>query len=617
MNLHFLDIAIIVVYFLAMISVGVLVSRRAAQSLDSYYLGGKSLPWYILGVSNASAMFDITGTMWLVYNIYVYGMKGALLPWLWPIFNQVILMIYLSVWIRRSNVLTGAEWISTRFGSGRGGELSRIVIVIFALVSVIGFISYDFLGMGKFSAVFLPWDLSPNTYAMILMAITSIYVIMGGMLSVVITDVAQFVIMSVSCVVIAIIAVSRISTQQLREAVPDGWSDLSFGWKLNLDWSGINAALNNNVAEDGYSLFMIFFMVMLFKGLLVSIAGPAPNYDMQRVLASRTPKEAALMSGIVSLCMFPRWLMIAGITAIGLVFLGPRFATMGSEVDFEMILPYVIQNFIPIGLVGILMAGLLAAFMSTFSATLNAGSAYIVNDLYKRYLKPMASNRHYMIVSYITPVIILAVGIGFGFVITTINQITQWIVSGLFGGYTAANVLKWHWYRLNGYGYFWGMITGIVAALMMPVLFPSLHPLYSFPYILALSAVASVLGSLLTQPEDDKILKDFYKKVRPWGFWGPVHRLVLNEDPHFVGNKDFARDAVNVLVGIVWQLSIVIMPIYLIMRDMQGLWISLAVFLSSSFFLKKNWLDKLEDEPVAVPAAEPVDAAPRPRLAID
>jgi len=177
---HPFDVAVLLIYFAAMVAIGLAVMRKASRGLDSYFLAGKELPWYILGVSNASAMWDITGTMWLVYNIFVYGMKGIWLPWLWPTFNQVFLAVYLASWIRRSNVLTGAEWITSRFGTGRGAELSRIIVVFFALVSVVGFIAYDFQGMGKFTASFLPWDLSPNTYGILIMAITAIYVLLGG-----------------------------------------------------------------------------------------------------------------------------------------------------------------------------------------------------------------------------------------------------------------------------------------------------------------------------------------------------------------------------------------------------------------------------------------------------
>lgn len=589
---HAVDIAVLVVYFVAMIGIGIAVMRRASRGLDSYFLAGNSLPWYVLGVSNASAMFDITGTMWLVYNIFVYGMKGIWLPWLWPTFNQVFLAVYLSVWIRRSNVLTGAEWISTRFGNGRGAELSRGIVVLFALVSVVGFIAYDFQGMGKFTASFLPWDLSANTYGIIIMAITAVYVLMGGMLSVVLTDLAQFVIMAVCSLIIAVIAIQRVGVEQLAAAVPAGWANPFFGWNLNLDWSQLIPAVSKNIAGDGYSLFGLFFMAMLFKGVLISIAGPAPNYDMQRILAAKSPREAALMSAVVSAALLPRWWMIGGITVLALVFMGPVFRAMPTA-DFEMVLPWVIKEQIPPFLLGLLLAGLLAAFMSTFSATVNAGGAYLVNDLYKRYFKPQASARHYVAVSWIAQILILVVGVWFGFQTKSINDVTQWIVGGLWGGYTAPNLLKWHWWRFNAYGYFWGMLSGIACAMALPKVAPDMHPLWSFPWILLASGVVSIVASLLTAPESDETLKDFYRKVKPWGFWGPVCRMVRAEDPSFEANRDFWRDMFNVALAIIWQMTLVTMPLYMVLRDARGFWISFAVFGVIGFVLKKTWYEKL------------------------
>ena len=591
---HPVDVTVLILYFIAMIGIGVAVVRRASRGLDSYFLAGNELPWYILGVSNASAMFDITGTMWLVYNIFVYGGKGIWLPWLWPTFNQVFLAVYLANWIRRSNVLTGAEWITTRFGEGRGGELSRMIVVVFALVSVIGFIAYDFQGMGKFTASFLPWDWSPNTYGILIMVVTAVYVLLGGMISVVLTDVAQFVIMAVCSLAIALIAMKDVSAEQIAAVVPEGWSNIWVTWRLGLDWSELIPALTNNVEVDGYSIFGLFFMAMLFKGILVSIAGPAPNYDMQRILAARNPREASYMSAVVSAALMPRWWMIAGITVLALHFMSPTFAGMTAP-DFEMVLPWVIKQKIPPLLLGLLLAGLLAAFMSTFSATLNAGGAYLVNDLYKRYIKKDGSARHYVGASWIAQIVILVVGIFFGMQTASINSVTQWIVNGLWGGYTAANVLKWHWWRLNGFGYFWGMLVGIAAALAMPKIAPDLHPLWGFPWILLVSVVACVLGSLWSEPEPDDVLKDFYKTVRPWGFWGPILKKVQAEDSSFQPNRNFGWDSLNVVLAMVWQMTLVTMPLYMVLKNWKGMWISAFLFVGLSWVLKKTWRDRIED----------------------
>jgi Na+/proline symporter len=550
MQLEAIDIAIIVAYLVIIVISGFILSKRAAKNLDAYFLAGKSIPWYILSISNASSMFDITGTMFLVYLLFAYGLKGVWLPWMWPTFNQIFGMVYISIWIRRSNVLTGAQWIQTRFGNDKGANLSQISVVVFALISVIGFISYAFQGIGKFAAVFLPWDLSPNMYAMIFMLITTIYVIVGGMYSVVLTDVIMYVIMTIISFVIGIIAMQQVSPEALQAVIPDGWDQAFFGWHHNIDWGNLIPALNDKMTGDGYSPFGCIIMMFLFKGVLASMAGPAPNYDLQRVLSTKSPRESALMSWFVSIAQFiPRYFMIAGITMLALVFFSSDLNAMGEGVDFEQILPYIINNFLPAGVVGLTLAGLLAAFMSTFDSTVNAGAAYLVNDIYKRYINPTGSSKQYILASYICTILVVIVGITFGFMTKSIGSITNWLVAGLWGGYVAPNVLKWYWWRLNGLGYFAGMIAGMVMALLFPMVLPEMSAIASFPFILIASTLAAIVTSIYTHPEDEETLKKFYTTVRPWGFWKPVHDRVIAENPDFKRNTNFKRDMVNIAVG--------------------------------------------------------------------
>ncbi|MGK9368660.1 sodium:solute symporter family protein [Melioribacter sp. Ez-97] len=596
MQIHIVDLAIIILYFAIVLAIGILVSKRSIKDIDSYFLGSNKLPWWMLGISNASGMFDITGTMWLVYLLFVYGMKSVWIPWLWPIFNQVFLFAYLSIWLRRSNVMTGAQWIETRFGNGKGARLAHIIVVCFALVSVVGFIAYDFKGIGKFAKIFLPWDLSPDTYAIILMSITAIYAVKGGMVSVVATEVLQFLVMTVASIAVGIVAMNAVAPDALNAVIPHGWKELFFGWHLNLDWSGIMESVNAKIAEDGYELFMIFMMMVLFKGILVSAAGPAPNYDMQRILATKNPKEASKMSWLVSLVLFfPRYMMIAGLTVLALVFLMPELKAMGPNVDFEMILPLALKDLIPVGLVGVLLAGLLAAFMSTYAATINAAPAYVVNDIYKKFINPNAHPKKYVHMSIAVSIFFVILGFVFGIMAQSVNQITLWIVNGLWGGYTAANVLKWYWWRMNGYGYFWGMVIGIAAALIMPVLFPSLPALNAFPYVLAISVLGSVLGSYLTEPEPDNVLMKFYITVRPWGLWKPVHEKVKARFPEFNPNLGFKRDLFNVIIGIVWQTTLLAAPIYLVIHEYTYFAITLGVTAVTSIILKFTWWNKLDE----------------------
>ncbi|MBN1766002.1 MAG: Na+:solute symporter [Sedimentisphaerales bacterium] len=612
-----LDIGIVIAYLVIIVIAGVWLSRRAGQNMESYFLGGKRIPWYFLGIANASGMFDITGTMWLVMLLFVYGMKSVWIPWVWPVFNQVFLMVYLSVWLRRSNVMTGAEWLRTRFGKEVGSELSHISIVIFALISVIGFLAYAFQGVGKFAAIFFPWDWAPSTYAMIFMGITTIYVILGGMYSVVLTDIIQFSILTIASVFIAILALNKVSPDMISRIVPHGWENLFFDWHLSdLDWSGTVASVNETIKDNNYLVygcFGAFFMMMLFKGILSSAAGPAPNYDMQKILSTRSPREASLMSFCTITVLFiPRFLLIGGIGVLALAFFeGSPMQTQGGKVDFEQVLPFVINNYLSPGLVGLVLAGLLAAFMSTFDCTVNAGASYIVNDIYKRYINPSAPEKRYVFISYLASIVIVIVGVTFGFLTDSINSICNWIVNGLYAGYIVPNVLKWHWWRFNGYGYFAGMVAGILFAMFMGLggILPadivagnelltrvnSVNELQGFPILLLLSGLASIVVSLLTPADNEQTLKEFYKNVRPWGLWRPIREKVLAENPAFIPNRAFCRDAINVVVGIVWQTSMVTTALYLIIKNYQACGISIAVLVITSVFLKFNWYNKLEE----------------------
>ncbi|TZF81834.1 Na+:solute symporter [Pedobacter sp. BS3] len=607
MTLSYIDIAIIFAYIIGILLLGFYISRKASKDLQSYFLGGNKMKWYYLGLSNASGMFDTSGTMWTVSILFIYGLKSAWIPWLWPVWNQVFIFVYLAIWMRRSGVMTGAQWITFRFGDGRGAKLSHIIIVIFAVISVIGFIAYFFEGIGKYCTSILPWDLSLNiagwqlssekVYALIVCLLTTLYTVKGGMYSVVATEVLQFIIMTISCFAIGYIAYTSVTAEQIHAAVPAGWSELLFNWKLNLDWSTTSLPnVNDKIAADGFGLFGALFMMMLFKGIFASIAGPVPSYDMQRVLSARTPSEAAKMSFSTIFVMYiPRYLMVASFAVLGLVYLGPEMGKMGSNIDFEKVLPLSINRFIPVGLKGLVLAGFLSAFMGTFSAFVNAAPAYIVNDIYKKYINPHAPNKKYIRLSVISSVLLVLVGIVFGFNAASLNKLTLWLTSALYGGYVAANVLKWVWWRFTGNGYFWGMLFGLIASTAKLFFFPGIVDIYVFPVILLISLAGCIIGTYVEPLPNREAVKDFYRKTRPWGFWGPIKAEVMAEDPSFIPNKDFKRDMSNIIAGIIWQMAQVVIPIYFMIRENAQLMIWAIVLVLTSAWLKKFWWDKLKE----------------------
>ncbi|MBS7566660.1 Na+:solute symporter [Mucilaginibacter sp. Bleaf8] len=609
MKLSFIDAAIIILYLLTTVFIGFWYKNKARQNKESYMLGGKTLPWYMLGLSDASDMFDISGTMWMVSLCFTYGMKSIWIPWLWPVFNQVFLMMYLSRWLRRSNATTGAEWLETRFGrTGPGVGNSHKVVIVFALLSCLAFLAYGFIGLGKFIEIFVPWDMVksyvpfnvapqyvPHIYGIIFTLFAMFYSILGGMHSIVLGDVIKYIVMTVACIWVAVITVIKLKSGSIH--VPENWYNPFFSSRLDLDWSRIIPEVNRKIKSDGYSLFAIFFMMMTFKGFFAALAGPAPNYDMQKILSTRSPEEASKMSGFVSIILLPiRYALVIGLTVLGLMYFKQmNLKSAGGDIDFERILPVVINNFLPVGLVGLLLTGLLGAFMGTFSGTLNAAQAYIVNDIYLKYINPKANTRKIIYMNYIVGIAVVTVGVILGFFVRDVSQILNWIVSALYGGYIASNVLKWHWWRFNANGFFWGMLSGIVTAMVLSKLVADDKLLYYFPVLFGVSLAGSVIGAYATPATDMVVLKAFYSNVRPWGFWDPVKAQVIADNPDFIPNKNFKLNMFNVVLGVIAQLCLTILPMYLILMQQLPLLITVALLLVIVLILKRTWWDKLKD----------------------
>jgi Na+/proline symporter len=612
-RLNSLDISIIVGYLILMVAIGLVLRRKAAKSQEQYLLGGKSLPWYMLGLSDASEMFDISGTMWMVSLCFVYGLKSIWIPWLWPVFNQVFLMVFVSKWLRRSNVTTGAEWLATRFGTtGKGVTASHSIVLVFAVLSCLGFMTYGFVGLGKFLLIFVPYShiepfipfavpdvFVPHLYGLVFTLFAVFYSVLGGMHSIVLGDFIKYILMTAACIGVAWVAFHDPAIHQLTQRVPSGWDSPFFGLRLNLDWKPILSQASDQMSKDGYSFFSVWLGLVLFKGILASLAGPAPNYDMQKILSAKSPKEASKLSGFVSIVLLPvRYSLVIALTVLCILhFSELNLLDSTGKTDFELLLPAAINTLLPNGLLGLLLTGLLGAFMGTFSGTLNAAQAYLVNDVYKKYINPDAGNRNLLAANYLVGISVVAVSVLLSLYVKNLNTILQWIVNALYGGYIAANLLKWIWWRFNANGYFWGMISGILCALAMILLSEigglntEISP-YSWPVILVVSLAGSIIGTYAAPATDREVLIAFYKNVRPYGFWGPIAREA-NIAPD--KEKNGQRDILNLVLGILVQLLLTLLPMYLVLQHHLEVGILVGVLALLFWILKKTWWDKLTD----------------------
>ncbi|MGB3614717.1 MAG: hypothetical protein WBA10_13065, partial [Elainellaceae cyanobacterium] len=324
--------------------------------------------------------------------------------------------------------------------------------------------------------------------------------------------------------------------------------------------------------------------------------GFSGGYAPQRFYATASDRDAGLMTGTWILLLLFRWMLVIGSVVLGLELArtSPEVAQLLSA-DPEKTLPVVVSQSIPSGLRGMLVAGMVAAAMSTFDSTINAGVAYWVKDIYQTYINPTASDRKLLQQSYIGTVGFAVVAVVLSLAIQNINEIWSWITGPLSAGLAAPIVMRWYWWRLNGYGFATATATGLVASVVLRLLTPDLAFYLTFLITLGLSALGGVVGSYATAPTEMETLKAFWLRVRPFGAWGPV-RGQLNESLVERQTRANGIDISNVLVAVLWQLSSVVMVIALLLHMWQTLAMGASVFGGLTVVLYFRWYRNLEGD---------------------
>ncbi|MBM3297391.1 MAG: sodium:solute symporter, partial [Candidatus Aminicenantes bacterium] len=380
--MHPLDLCLILLYLGVVLGLGFWFQKRASRSLESYFLGGRRLHWLTLAMSGSVSNFDITGTMWIVSMLFILGLRSMWVHWMWGFLMGAFFLAFMGKWVRRSGVMTGAEWMTTRFGDGPGGRTARTAYALMAVLTLASFIGYDFQGIKKFSSVTLPFP--PEVCALGILGLTTIYVVLGGLYSVVFTDVLQTVILTLAGVVIAVLAYRHVDAGALQGRLPDGWFSLAPSWRLE-SLAG--------TAGAQYEWFGALAIVWVLKGILLNAGGPAQMYDFQRFLAARSPSDASKTGAAWSFFLVVRWAMCMGLVLLAL-------SGVAEVQDPELVMPVVLRKFLPVGLRGLVIAGLLSAFMSTFSSTVNSGASYLVRDFWQAFIRPRAGERELVRAGY-------------------------------------------------------------------------------------------------------------------------------------------------------------------------------------------------------------------------
>jgi Na+/proline symporter len=551
MALNALDVVIVVAYVATILGIGFWAKRRAARGLESYFLGGRNMPWWLIAMSGSSSYFDVTGTMWIVSLIVLMGMKAMWIQWLWCFVSTVFFAAYMGKWIRRSGVITGSEWMLTRFGAGRWGDLSRLTYTAYAVLTLTAFLGYTAVGMGKFGSVFFP-QLGDRACAALIIGVTGVYVIMGGFEALLLVELIQTILLTIGAIAIAVVGAHFYDPTKLPAAVQGGWWSIAPVWQM----PHVRGMEQNSI----YFLFGATVLAYVFNGLLIGLSGPPQLFDFQRFLATRNPRDASKMGALWGVIHTVRWPMAIGIAILALVGLSGEVNLVGK--DPERALPLVIARLIPTGLRGLAIAALMAAFVGAFSAMVNGGASYIVRDIYQRYFDPAAPTCRLVAASYLASVALVTAGIVVSWFAGSIGAVFAWIMGSLGAGVVLPNVLRWYWWRLNGQGYAAGAATGMILSLLQ-ALFASNWPIYATLPAIALSVCAvAVVVALATEPTDPATLQAFYRKVQPGGWWGPVAHAVRRDDPSFKREREFGGDLLNVIIGVPWMIALYLAPMY-------------------------------------------------------
>jgi SSS family solute:Na+ symporter len=580
MNLHPVDLAIIGVYFLINVGIGLWVQRRATKEVSSFFLADRNVPWWMLGLSGCSSYIDIGGTMALVGAMFYLGLKSIWMTHIW--WGWLIICFYMAFqgkYIRRSGVMTFAEWNKTRFGNTRDAEFARVSAGIFLLVLMIFNLMFMAVGTGKFAEEFLPFNRWQSS--LLVFGVVGIYVTLGGFVGVIITDVFQTILIAIGAVVLGYLAFTSGQGTDFLAGKDAAWSSLVPTWSL---WSSY--LQNTPPAYQHYDAFGT--MLLAGGGWLIFRVLAGPNvWDFQFFLTTKSPRDASLAAGMWTVGYTLRWIIACAFLILGINLLGSA-----AGFDAEKIMPLVLKK-LPIGMQGIFMAILLAALMSTLSAMINVTSSVVTNDFLARYFAAKASPRRLVRYGQLASVVAIAVAFVFSLSFTDIVSAWETMIFIVVTMILVPATFRWHWWRFGAKAFVWGMIGSAAFIVGQKLLFPGLGVVETLGIDTAASLVITLACGLLFPPADMNVLVAFYSNVRPFGFWRPV-RLQAEREGRIPVNDPMPRiDMLNGGLTAVFQVMLALIPFSFFLRQWSefALWSALLLVLGSVLYF--TWYKNL------------------------
>ncbi|ERN41311.1 Na+/proline symporter [Rubidibacter lacunae KORDI 51-2] len=605
--MQIIDWIVVALYLGTIVALGFWLQRRASGGIEAYFLGDRDLPWWALGASGMASNTDIAGTMGITALVYALGTQGFFIELRGGIvLVMAFFAIFMGKWMRRSQAMTLAEWMELRFGTGAAGRWARAIAAVANLVVSIWILSFFATGGGKFFGLLLGID--DRLAAMLTIVLAGLYTAVSGFYGVIWTDVFQGVLIFVAILYVCAIAMQTVVLpESFMVSVPAADGQFVEITNTLSDWSRLWPAAELDLPGQ-YSAFNFLGVTVGFyflKTVLEGMSGVG-GYISQRYFAARSDREVGLLSAFWILLLSFRWPLVTAFAVLGI----HHGLTRGAIADPELVLPTVLDAYIPVGIKGLLVACFVAAAMSTFDSIINSSAAFWVRDLYQGFINPQATERQLIWHSRISSLVIMALGLAFSFSAVNVNDIWGWLTFAMGSGLFVPLLLRWYWWRFNGFGFAIGMATGAVSAIALRLSDVTLPEYANFLLPSGLSLLGCLIGTYLTPATDTAVLENFYRVTRPFGFWGSVGETL----PRGVRAKIAAenqRDAIAVCLAVPWQLVLFLSGMMAMMQQWDSFGLLVLVWLLLSIGLYFTWYRHLSkevrvsDPKTAAPASEP------------
>ena len=538
-TLHWVDWTIIISYIIFSLGVGIYFSKRAASSTEEYFLSGRSLPWWVVGTSMVATTFAADTP--LAITEFVRG-PGIWQNWFWwNLLMGSLLGVFLfsRLW-RRAEVLTDNELLEIRYSGKPAAFLRAFKAGYFAIL-------YNFIVMGwvinaMASVVSVMLNMDKWTAVWLCVIIALVYAILSGFWGVVVTDLVQFLIAMFGSIALAIIALNYVGGMEtlllkLNQLLGTGVvTENTLKFIPPIPDEGLGT---QTFWESPFSKFLIFITIMWWSHHGTDGGG----YIIQRMSSAKNERHALLATLWFNLAHYALrvwpWIIVAVVSIVMFPIIPSQYSALGVKAGY----PLVMNTLLGPGLKGILIVSFLAAFMSTIDTHLNWGVSYLINDIYRRFFKPNESERHYVFAGKIMTVFLMILAAFTALKMQSISKAWEFIFS-MGAGIGLVLILRWFWWRINAWSEITALATSIIITISLeavayfqsinsdiqyslfgasPVLFGvQLQIHHKLMIIVPVAILAWVSVTFLSKPEPKDKLEEFYKRVQPGGWWGPI-----------------------------------------------------------------------------------------------